>query len=103
MRDRALAYERVLALAQQAGLDAQSEEMQRFARSLFWMSRNVAAQGLSREAARLLELAMSVSIGPRWDLRIYAAATRVLGWTVTVKLAQWMEARRGRTAGARGG
>lgn len=96
MRDRALAYERVLAHAREAGLDAQSKEMQRFARSLFWMSRNVAAQGLSREAARLLELAMSLADGGRIDMRLFGLAARVAGWKTSAQLSGWVERRRGR-------
>lgn len=98
MRDRALAYERVSALALAAGLERGSADMQRFARSLFWMSRNAAAHGFEAEAARLLRLVMSIATGPRLDLRVFAVAARMLGWKSAAKLALWIESRRGPTA-----
>ncbi|MBG9389065.1 glycosyltransferase family 2 protein [Caenimonas aquaedulcis] len=94
MRERALAYERVAALAGSAGIDAREPEMQRFARSLFWMARTVGAQGLHAEAERLLRLALSIDTDGRRDLRAFSAATRVLGWPATARLARWIEALR---------
>ena len=90
MRDRVSAYVAVLGHAKKAGVDRESIEMQRFARSLFWMARNAGNYGLSKEAAILFNLAKNLSLNPGWDFRVFAAATKLLGWKLTCRLADFV-------------
>jgi len=88
MRDRVDAYAQVLRHAQSAGVPRESAEMQKFARSLFWMARNAGSYGLPDEARRLFELARGVALRPGWDYTVFRAATRVLGWQRSSRLAE---------------
>lgn len=88
LRDRASAYVAVCAHARRAGIKGESPEMQRFARSLFWMARIAGARGLSVEAKQLIALAGAVSRNAGWQLRLFELAGAVVGWRRT---SQWAE------------
>ena len=83
LRDMANAYVAVGALAQRAGVEPAAPEMQRFARSLFWMARRVGARGLSVEARTVLDLARTLSTTGRWQLALFDLAVSVAGWRGT--------------------
>lgn len=88
MRDRLSAYAEVLRHSQRAGVPREAPEMQRFARSLFWMARNAGSYGLPVEARRMFELARSQAIDPGWDYTLFAFGSRVLGWKWASQLAE---------------
>lgn len=88
LRDRASAYVAVLAHAQRAGLERETPEMQRFARSLFRMARITGGRGLSPEASQLLDLARAVSLTDRWELRLFALAAALVGWRCSSRWAE---------------
>ena len=88
MRDRVSAYVAVLSNAQKSGVLRESNEMQQFARSLFWMARNAGRYGLAREANQLFELARNLSIKPGWDYRMFGISTKLLGWNISSRLAE---------------
>jgi glycosyltransferase involved in cell wall biosynthesis len=89
LRDRARAHELILDHALRAGVTPESAEMQHYARELFLLSRQCGAAGLGVESKRLFHRAREAS-GARRDaleFRAYAAATRILGWRLTGRLA----------------
>jgi len=86
LRDRARAHELIAQHARRAGVPAKSPEMRHFARDLFHLARQCGAAGLRDEAKRLLELAGEIA--PRWDMRIYALAARVIGWRNAARLGE---------------
>lgn len=88
LRDRAVAHARILAHAQRAGITDDVPEMRRYARELFLLSRQCGAAGLSEESKMLFELAREASGDRRnhMQFRIYALATKLLGWTLTGRL-----------------
>jgi glycosyltransferase involved in cell wall biosynthesis len=88
LRDMVSAHIAVLAHARRAGIEREAPEMQRFARSLFWMARIAGARGLSDEARQLLELARAISITPAWEFRLFGVLATVFGWRRT---SQWSE------------
>ena len=88
MRDRVSAYVAVLAHAQKAGVPRESPEMQKFARSLFWMARNAGSYGLPKEANELFVLARDLTINPGRDFKIFSIATKLLGWKISCRLAE---------------
>ena len=88
MRDRASAYLRVANHAMRAGIARATPEMQRFARSLFWMARTSGARGLNVEARQLFELARAFSINPGWDFKLFHLAVAIVGWRLA---SQWAE------------
>jgi glycosyltransferase involved in cell wall biosynthesis len=88
LRERTSAYVAVLTHARRAGIERETPEMQRFARSLFWMARIAGARGLSLEAKQLLALARTVSVTEGWQLRLFELAGAVVGWRRT---SQWAE------------
>ena len=88
LRDMASAYIAVLMHAQRAGIEREAPEMQRFARSLFWMARTAGARGLSSEATQLFDLARTISIAPGWKFHLFGFAVAVLGWR---GVSQWTE------------
>jgi glycosyltransferase involved in cell wall biosynthesis len=88
LRDMATAYAAVCAHAQRAGIGREMPEMQRFARSLFWMARVAGARGLSFEAKQLIDLARAVSITEGWQFRLFELAGALVGWRRT---SQWAE------------
>lgn len=88
LRDRARAHELILGHAEHAGIDLDLPEMKHFARELFLLSRQCGAAGLAEESKRLFALARRAS-GPQQDrlqFRVYSAATRLLGWSMTGRL-----------------
>jgi len=88
MRDRISAYIAVLAHAKKAGVPRESPEMQKFARSLFWMARNAGSYGLPKEANELFVLARDLTINPGRDFKIFSIATKILGWKISCRLAE---------------
>lgn len=88
LRDRASAYVAVCGHARRAGVGLEAPEMQRFARSLFWMARIAGARGLSVEAKELTDLARATSTSGRWQLRLFELAGAVVGWR---RSCQWAE------------
>jgi glycosyltransferase involved in cell wall biosynthesis len=91
MRDRIAAYVAVLQYAKSAGVARESPEMQRFARSLFWMARNAGSYGLPQEARQLFELARAEALSPGLDYRLFGLASRLLGWPRASRLAELLE------------
>lgn len=87
MQARINAYVSVFNYAQQAGIAKESNEMQHFVRSLFWMAREAGAYGFSGESQELFRLASEHTAKQGWDFRLYGMATRVLGWRGAGRLA----------------
>lgn len=88
LRDRARAHALILEHAHRAGIDANAPEMKHYARELFLLARQCGDAGLPNESKMLFLLARDAS-GPdrdRIQFRIYAAAARVLGWSLTGKI-----------------
>ena len=88
LRDRVSAYVAVFGHAQRAGIQRESPEMQRFARSLFWMARVASVRGLSSEAMQLIDLARAASITGDWQLRSFELAGAIAGWR---RAGRWAE------------
>lgn len=88
LRDMASAHVAVCAHAERAGVDREAPEMQRFARSLFWVARIAGARGLSFEAKQLIDLARAISISAGWQYWLFELAGTVVGWRRT---SQWAE------------
>ncbi|HYC62600.1 MAG TPA: glycosyltransferase family A protein [Thermoanaerobaculia bacterium] len=89
LRDRARAHALILGHAQRAGIGADVPEMKRFARELFLLARQCGDAGLPDESKMLFLLAREAS-GPdrdRFQFRLYAAAARVFGWSLTGRIA----------------
>ncbi|HYH08080.1 MAG TPA: glycosyltransferase family A protein [Thermoanaerobaculia bacterium] len=89
LRDRATAHARILEHAQRAGITPDAPEMRRYARELFLLSRQCGAAGLREESKMLFALARDAS-GDRRNhaqFRLYALATKLLGWQLTGRLA----------------
>jgi len=80
MRDRTTAYLQVAEHAHTAGIAQDAPEMQRFARSLFWMARCAGARGLDGEAHELFERARYLSINSHWEFRLFRVAVAIIGW-----------------------
>ena len=92
LHDRARAHELIASHAHRAGLGSSSPEMQHFARELFHLARQCGAAGLGEEAGGLFALAHDIA--PRWDLRLYGAVARLIGWRRAGKLSMLRERRR---------
>lgn len=89
VRDRAEAHTLIYGHARKAGIAPEVEQMQHFARELFLLARQAGAAKLPHESRRLFALARDAS-GPHRDalqFRVYAGTARVLGWSLTGKLA----------------
>ena len=91
MRDRISAYVEVLHHAQRAGVARDAPEMQKFARSLFWMARNAGSYGLPQEARQLFELARAQALRPGMDYQVFGLASQVFGWQRASKMAEALE------------
>jgi hypothetical protein len=91
MQDRIEAFLRVHEYARQAGVPADAPERARFARTLFWMSRQAGARGFAREARELFDLSLEYTPSPRWDQRAYRASSRLLGWRLSGRLAETLD------------
>jgi glycosyltransferase involved in cell wall biosynthesis len=88
LRDRARAHALILQHARRAGIGPDVPEMQRFARELFLLARQCGNAGLAAESKMLFTLARDAS-GPggnRIQFRLYAAAARLLGWSLTGRI-----------------
>lgn len=84
LRDRARAHALILEHAWRAGIGTDAPEMKHYARELFLLARQCGDAGLPEESKRLFFLARDAS-GPARDrvqFRLYAAAARVLGWSL---------------------
>jgi hypothetical protein len=91
---RARSHALIYAHARRAGMDADTPEMQQFARSLFLLSRQCGAAGLSTQSRELFELARE-ACGERRanaiDFRVYRALADVLGWSAMGRASQWID------------
>ena len=89
LADRAEAHVRIYGHALAAGSDAESREMQHYARELFHLARQTGAAGLEVDSQRLFLLAReaSGSRGNRLEFRLYAAVARFTGWTAAGRIA----------------
>jgi glycosyltransferase involved in cell wall biosynthesis len=88
LRDRARAHALILEHAQRAGIDAEVPEMKHYARELFLLARQCGDAGLPEESKMLFSRARDAS-GPdrdRFQFRLYAAAARVFGWSLTGRI-----------------
>lgn len=91
MRDRATAFLRVYEYAVTAGVESESPEMQKFARSMFWMARTAADTGLNDEAESLFNVARATQINPGWDYRLIGWSSHTVGWSLTARLTHFAE------------
>ena len=89
LAQRARSHELVALHAQRARIPRSSPEMQRFARELFHLARQCGAAELVDESRALLDAARVIA--PRWDLTLYAAAARTIGWTRAGRLSMIRE------------
>ena len=87
MRDGISAFVAVLCHAQRAGIARNSAEMQQFAENLFRMALMAGGYGLHREAKNSFDLALMLSLKPRWDYRVFGVATSMLGWRTASRIA----------------
>jgi glycosyltransferase involved in cell wall biosynthesis len=89
MRDRARAHVLIFEHARRAGIGPEVDEMKHFARELFLLARQCGDARLPAESKMLFEVARDAS-GPdrdRIQFRVYAAAARILGWSLTGRIA----------------
>lgn len=86
---RAEAHIRVYEHARRAAIGPETPEMQRYARELFLLARQAGAAGLVRESRELFTIAREASGAKRnaMQFRLYAAAARIVGWSVAGRLA----------------
>jgi glycosyltransferase involved in cell wall biosynthesis len=85
MRDRLSAYVEILKHARQARVADSSVEMQRYARTLFWIARSAGINGFTSEAMALLDLARHIArTGPRrgLDIMLYRGFAQRFGWGI---------------------
>ena len=76
---RAVAHEMILEHALTGGVERDSPEMAHFVRELFLLARQSASVGLSADAQRLLDLALSIDPAQS-DAETYRAVSRLAGW-----------------------
>jgi glycosyltransferase involved in cell wall biosynthesis len=93
LRDRARAHELILGHARNAGIGADSPEMQHFSRALFALARRCGAAGLGTESARLFRLARSAAGGRAGapDFLAYGALARMVGWPAAGRLSATLD------------
>jgi GT2 family glycosyltransferase len=91
VRDSAAMHEAILGHARQAGVEASALNV--FAHRLFAVGRQAASVGLEREAARSLELALSISLDPwqRRRIQAYQFVGQRAGWHRTGRLSEGFE------------
>jgi glycosyltransferase involved in cell wall biosynthesis len=89
LRDRARAHALILGHARRAGIGVEAPEMKHYARELFLLARQCGDASLPDESKMLFELAREASgeRGNHIQFRLYAAAARVLGWSLTGRIA----------------
>jgi glycosyltransferase involved in cell wall biosynthesis len=83
MRDRLSAYVEILRCARKAGITNGAPEMQRYARTLFWIARNAGLSGFTAQAMELLDLARQIAVAGRGggvDIVLYRGLARRFGW-----------------------
>ncbi len=88
-QDRARAHTMIFYHAQKAGLDHSVPEMRKFARQLFFLSRQCGAAGLGKESEQLFILARKASgtlRGNGSDFKIYRILANLMGWCMMGKL-----------------
>lgn len=88
LRDRARAHALILEHARRAGIGPEVPEMKHYARELFLLARQCGDAGLADESKMLFSLARDAS-GPdrdRIQFRVYAAAARLFGWSLTGRI-----------------
>ena len=88
LRDRARAHALILEHAQRAGIGPDVPEMKHYARELFLLARQCGDARLEDESKMLFSRARDAS-GPdrdRVQFRLYAAAARVFGWSLTGRI-----------------
>jgi hypothetical protein len=93
LRDRARAHALILEHARRGGIGAEAPEMRHYARELFLLARQCGDAGLPEESKMLFLLARDAS-GPdrnRIQFRLYAAGTRLLGWSLMGRLSCLMD------------
>ncbi len=81
--DMVEAHLAMLRHARTAGVAVDSEQMERFARTLFRLARMCAVRADAHMAARALDAAATAArpgSKTAWELRLYRAASRVCGW-----------------------
>jgi glycosyltransferase involved in cell wall biosynthesis len=93
LRDRARAHALILEHARHAGIGPEVAEMKHYARELFLLARQCGDAGLPDESKMLFLLAREASGAERnrMQFRIYAAAARVLGWSLTGRISRFMD------------
>ena len=89
LRDRARAHALILEHARRAGIGPDTPEMKHYARELFLLARQCGDMRLPEESKMLFLLARDASgtRGNHIQFRLYAAAARVLGWSLTGRIA----------------
>ncbi len=93
-RERVDGLLKVAALAGVAGVPSDGPDMRQFCRTLFFEARLASKAGLTDEAQRLLAVAQGHAHERRWELSLYGATARVLGWRTAGRIASaWERAR----------
>lgn len=90
------AHVRVLEHARAAAVSADAPEMKRYARNLFRLARDAGANGMRREARRLLGLAAEIDHARRAEYGLYRVLARAFGWQRVAAWAQMLEDHRRR-------
>jgi asparagine synthase (glutamine-hydrolysing) len=80
----------VLECAEKAGVRRETDEMQRFCRTLFLEARWAAESGLLDRAGQLLRAARDRATGLRWQYVLFDACAQTLGWKNAARFARWM-------------
>jgi len=91
MSDRVNAFLRVYEHAVSAGVERDCPEMQNYARSMFWMARTAANNGLNEEAESLFSIARAAQMNPGWDYRLIGWCAHTFGWPFTARLSHFAE------------
>jgi len=94
LAERARAHEMIFHHAINARIPNVTPEMQLFARSLFFLSRQCGATGLVKESKFLFELSIEASGEKRakgWDYRFYKLGSSFFGWTTMGKLSCYLD------------
>jgi glycosyltransferase involved in cell wall biosynthesis len=93
MRARIETYVRAVEHAVALGLDRSQPEVRHLVRSVFWMSREAAAYGLTPEAQLLFGHARELAVDPGWDYTGFRIAASLIGWKQAGLLTRWLLAR----------
>ena len=86
-RERVEGLLKIAALAALTGGPTEGPDMRQYCRTLFFEARLASQAGLTEEAQRLLAVAHGHARERRWELRLYGATARVLGWRTAGRLA----------------